>query len=516
MKNLPRFISIFEKYLNLLEDLKKIKFRREFQDSKITSSFQPQLNKNNQINLNLRNSFEKEENFILLDHNQNLNKSIDSIKNVLENDEKSFLSSSPNNFKSNADKFKMYNSSNNEKSNQNSPNVYYNPVLTSFGSNNLTNLNGNKRGSHNVVKSIPRHPSLLQSNITFCNYPFLLNSKNTNNPTLENNINNLYQNQFMCQNCKCMNYINENNNMINIQNNDQNNVSPFKLANSKNNENNNNKINLEKFNGDLSQNLLSDNKNISLEDSSKGENLNKNFKQEIKENMNFPNKMEMEKIINLENKNTIKIKNAKCEEINGIYFSHSNTPVGLKTVKIISPNNLNNKNVLKSERTSLKGRCEMYRNSIISNASNLIINDDAFYLSELNLLRKEISLYKNCFDYMTYEYNDYKFYEKIKEEALEKFYEENKVIFEKEVSCFWKALKVYKEIFIDQIKNKEQKINEMSRVFDDIVVGENSILLSNNLNLISNMNFNSIGGVFNSFKELKIFKAFILNWNIFK
>ena len=69
-----------------------------------------------------------------------------------------------------------------------------------------------------------------------------------------------------------------------------------------------------------------------------------------------------------------------------------------------------------------------------------------------------------------------------------KFYEENKIIFEKEVSCFWKALKVYKEIFTDSINIKENKISEMSKVFDEMVKGENSVLLSQGIiNTINNI-----------------------------
>ncbi len=384
----------------------------------------------------------------------------------------------------------------------------FNPNYSSISVSNFSNMK-NRRLSHNLVKSISRQPSSIQNNITFCNNGLIINSK-FNSQGLENSMyNNYTNNQYICQYCNCFN--NLNNNINNNFNNSQT-IRPFKLVNNVNSTseilNTDNYVNCHTRNKSSSPiKDISTKEFFSKKDSAnKPNNFNKitneNLYNEICLDKNIEKSPDKELVKNLKKLSIFNSTKGKNFEGNNL-ASINNTPIGTNTFNLTSPNNINSNNLINQnnnylitsdiERGSMKGRYEVFRNSILSNPSNRKIKEDGINFSELKMLRKEIALYKNCFDSISNEFNNFKFNEKYKEEALEKFYDENRIIFEKEVACFWKALKVYKEIFTDQIKTKENKICEMSKIFDDMVIGENSILMSNNANALNNTHFNNVG-----------------------
>jgi hypothetical protein len=519
-KNLSLFTSIFENYITILEELKKIKFSREHEESK-TNAYQSFINNLNLINPTFSNSFGKEDSATLKINCTNLNKSIEheTYRNLTEVEEE-FPENS--NFKTNNTRCELKSKSKNHLFNQLNTNQIHSGAGTKGFSNNIF-----KKVSTNLVKSISRRPSTLQNNITFCNYG-LFKSKQGNSYGLENslafanNINNSNANyNFVCSYCNNVNSINYINNSNNVNNNGNNLnssqiIPPFKLMNNTNLNTNSEVMNTEtlnyKSNSPIKKTLSADlfskidsteKKNFFTKDS----NGNQNFFNEIHLLKNIEKSPDKDLIANLKHSVIFHSNKPNFVDLNQIN-SINNTPVGVKSFNLTSPNNLgsnvninfnymnannifynninhNNHYLLTSEREkpSIGCKYEILRQSVLSNSSNRKINEDCFYFSEFKILRKESLLYRSFFDSMTNEISNFKFYEKNKEEALDKFYDENRVIFEKEVTCFWKALKVYKEIFVDQIKIKENKINEMSKVFDDMVIGENSILMGNNLNL---------------------------------
>ena len=222
------------------------------------------------------------------------------------------------------------------------------------------------------------------------------------------------------------------------------------------------------------------------------------------ENLNFLNKKSSE-IINFHDYENNLDKTPDSEYITNlrspcVKFSNksrfdisncNNTPINVQLFNVTSPNNNNNILNSEKEKLSIRNKYEFLKQSVISNASNRKISDEGFCLVELKLIKKECELYKNCFYSLTDDFNNMKCSLKSNEENLINFYDESNKIFEKEVTCFWKALKVYKEIFTDQIKNKENKICELSKIFDEMVLGDNSVLLNNNLNFTNNQNFPS-------------------------
>ena len=339
-----------------------------------------------------------------------------------------------------------------------------------------------------MIKSISNKKSALQTNLTLNNYNLLLSNRitfsnndliNSNNNSTNNNNNNISPEMINCPSCnkpfKFNNVINSTKSLKENPFGHQ--VAPFKLFNNNSNNENTNteereyfnispeksKINPMDSNRKESENLLSFNLNFNT--------LNTKSPEKDKENNGY---------LNIKKNSNTLVDNRKftLSELNNIN-SFSNTPnnTGFKTF------NLNNSNL---NGSSVKGKLENIRASNISMFNEE--NNNNNYFNELLLLKKEYILYKNCFDSLTNEYNNFKLFEKNKEEAILKFYEENKIIFEKEVSCFWKALKVYKEIFTDSINIKENKISEMSKVFDEMVKGENSVLLSQGIiNTINNI-----------------------------
>lgn len=81
--NLLSFMTIFENYISILEDLKKMKYRREFDENKLYAC-QNLINNINQVNPTFRNSFGREDSAVIANKNININKSIeqDNYKNL--------------------------------------------------------------------------------------------------------------------------------------------------------------------------------------------------------------------------------------------------------------------------------------------------------------------------------------------------------------------------------------------------------------------------------------------------
>lgn len=487
--NFPKFINIFEDYLHILEELKKIKFRREkekFLDDKEkekSNANSKSISKERKLtgnNSKIRNHRRR----ISADSLIKVNK-FDFIEETSDLENKVLLTS-----ENNIDE-------------ENSNNNYYKNI-SNFGSININK----KKSNPNLIKSISNKKSALQTNLTFNNYNLHMSNRitfsNNGNANNENSCNNyniptdFINMNIICPSCNKTFKVNNNNNINSTKSftnkeNPQGNVAPFKLFNNNNNENNNN-LNLH-INTEEREYF-----NYSPEKSNKfPSNLNLESLRKESENLLSYSKNNNKNPKSPEKENNNKEKEPKDSEARKYTFSElnninsfSNTPLnnGFKTF------NLNNSNL---NGSNVKGKLENFRGSNISISSNKknnqILPEENFYFNELVLIKKENILYKNCFDSLTNEYNNFKLFEKNKEEAILKFYDENKVIFDKEVNCFWKALKVYKEIFKDSISIKENKISEMSKVFDDMVIGENSILLSqgvnntmNNLHT-SNLNF---------------------------
>jgi len=443
-----------------------------------------------QINPIFRTTFAPED-------NQNFNKSNDFIYNYLENEEKLFESlkfknKNCNDLKS-EENYNCLNKNEDFMISQNNINYNVNSLLVVNNQQN-TNINLLKT-SKNLIKSIPKNPAALQNNITFSNYGLFMSNKLSNNQAVESSISflnntNTIANNFICQYCNCLNNIINNNNLNSSQC-----APPFKLANKPTE-------NLISNNNNLSNSplkiLLSGDKNYNKDSASKADINTKKYSEIILNDIIIEKSPDKDLISNLKKSKNFKSGKVKMLDFNNIN-SISNASDGMNNLNITTPNNFKNNfninNLLTSEKEkfTMKGKYDVLRQSAISNTTNFKMNDEILCISELRILRKENLLYRNCFDAMSNELNNFKFNEKNKEEALEKFYDENRIIFEKEVTCFWKALKVYKEIFVDQIKNKENQMFEMSKVFDDMVIGENSNFFNNNLNIFNNSNMNNIG-----------------------
>jgi hypothetical protein len=493
--NFPKFISIFEDYLIILDDLKKIKFRRENEEKENMNQTQTKKNKtlinnhNNNIKTNKKNDFLiKKENI----HKRRL--SADSIIKVNKFDFIEETSDIEN---------KVLFTTENELDN----------IQENINTNNNNNKNygafnslKSKKKYSNLIKSISNKKSTLQNNLTFNNYNILLSnritfSNNDNNSNRNNNHNN--SDTLFCPSCnKTFKF----NNIINStksfkENNTGNQIPPFKLYNNNFNE----KITTETeerereyfHNGNKSPEGEKIKKKFSpIQDGKKIELDNKNFNFNLLSfNTNNLKQITPEKEFDINannniNKNSIndnrKFTLGDLSNMN----SFANTPNNIEGLKTF---NLNNSNL---QGSSVKGKLENFRGSYISMYSNKKNyynynneENNSNYLNELLLIKKEYNLYKNCFDSLTNEYKNFKLFEKNKEQAILKFYEENEIIFEKEVNCFWKALKVYKEIFTDSINIKENKIFEMSKVFDEIVKGENTNFFNQGINnTINNTN----------------------------
>jgi len=488
--------------------LKKIKFRRENEESKI-NAYKSFILNINELNPTFRNTFGREDSTLNNNNHNEYHINENEMNNILTEVEEEL--SDKNCFRICREKTEEYIKSNNFQ------------TVSRIGG--TLSKDKTKRIRNNLVKSISKNSSSLKNNVTFCNYDGFVNSKYCNSFGMENSLlsakNKNSNCSFVCKYCNNINIphpfynININNNYNNNQNSSQS-TPPFKLINNTYADTQTENYNSETHNFKLktpkkknsSPNIYSKREIILKEDlltknsSSKDQFFNDYYI--LKNAEKSPDK---DLIVNLKQSpivNSSKVNLCDLDQINSI----SNTPKGINVFNLTSPNNVctnvnlnlnymntnnifyinnnsnnNNQYLLTSERekSCIQGGYENFRHSLLSNSSNRKINDDGVCISELKILRKENLLYKNCFEAMTNEISNFKFNEKNKEEALDKFYDENRVIYEKEVTCFWKALKIYQEIFVDQIKIKENKIKEMSKVFDEMVVGENSILMGNNM-----------------------------------
>lgn len=510
---MPQFILIIENYLLVLDELKKTKFRRETEENKI-GAYQSFINNVNYLDPFHKNSLAKEDNLHANNtnnYNGNINKSNESINYPIIEDDNSKDSPRPSqknkgniDNKLFLDKKESYLFSN--------TNVQQNHTSNAS---NLFTINTKKQS--NLIKSIPKHQSTIQNNITFSNYGLFLNNRNSNSQNLDSNL--IHQQEIICQNCNCANIINLNSHPH--LNPNTNYVHPFKLGNI------NDITNLESNNNLYKRTSYSPSLDINKRNSLEFKITENYFKKEVgqivhlqkksSENLiinanelkkNIERSPDKDLITNLKIPISIRSNKFKVIDFNNIN-SVNNTPGGVNNFSLTSPNNYLATN--EKEKFSLKGRLEFLRQSIISNTSNRKISDEGLFISEFKLAKKESSLYKSCFEAISNEFKNHKFFEKSKEESLEKFYDENRVIFEKEVTSFWKALKIYKEIFTDQIKSKDNKINEMSKIFDDMIL-DNSSLLNNNFNSYNhtiNQNNPSNKINFNIFVVFEILNFFI-------
>jgi len=135
------------------------------------------------------------------------------------------------------------------------------------------------------------------------------------------------------------------------------------------------------------------------------------------------------------------------------------------------------------ELTNIKSKRDALKQSVISynsNNNNLkIFKDENF--SELKLAKKETILYKNCFDSITTEYKKLKSHGKNFDKILSQELENYKNLKEEEILKFAKALEIYNELYSQQIRIKDVKINQLANLIDHLVENDN-YSLANNLN----------------------------------
>ena len=130
---------------------------------------------------------------------------------------------------------------------------------------------------------------------------------------------------------------------------------------------------------------------------------------------------------------------------------------------------LQNKEYFENDIYNFKNKWEALRQSVISTGSNnklIIINDD---FKELKLAKKESALYKSCFESITTDYKNLKSLNKNFEVLINKNSENFKNLNEKEIEKFSKSLYTYKDLYSKELKIKDYKINQLSRLIDEIL-----------------------------------------------
>lgn len=188
--------------------------------------------------------------------------------------------------------------------------------------------------------------------------------------------------------------------------------------------------------------------------------------------------------INLESNRNMNLISNLNENLNVLNSKISN--INNKSNKTKNPyikrNTYQNNEFKDLEIRNLKNHWESLKKSIISTNSNNnfnLIKDEN--LSELKLAKKETLLYKNCFDSITSDFknlnSNYKNMEKIHNQELENY----KNLKEAEILKFSKALEIYNELYLQQIKIKDIKIKQLASLIDQLVENQNNSIL-NNLN----------------------------------
>jgi len=167
------------------------------------------------------------------------------------------------------------------------------------------------------------------------------------------------------------------------------------------------------------------------------------------------------------------------ENYNEKYNSNNNYKIQLG---LVHRNTLQNNENNDFEITNIKSKWEAMKQSVISTTSNnnlRMFKDENFL--ELKLAKKETILYKNCFDSITTDYKKLKSCSKNFEKILSQNLENYTNLKEAEIVKFAKALEMYNELYLQQIKLKDIKIKQLSILVDQLAEKEISSL-KNNLN----------------------------------
>ena len=147
---------------------------------------------------------------------------------------------------------------------------------------------------------------------------------------------------------------------------------------------------------------------------------------------------------------------------------------------VMNKNSTNNKEFNDLEPYNLRSKYEALRQSVISSTSNnnlKIIQNENF--SELKLAKKEILLYKNCFDSITTDYKKLKSNSKKTEKTLNQEMENYRNLKEIEIRKFAKALEIYNELYTQQLKVKDMEIKQLAALIDNMAENENKNCIKN-------------------------------------